>query len=482
MSLNWKEIDLLLEDLDLTGGKIQKVVQPNYRQLVLDVYRPGRRQRVLVSLEQGRTRIHATSHSIRSEIKLQRFCQLLRSRIVGGRIDHCAQLGAERVILIRIIRDEITELYVRLWGGAANIIATDDKQVILDAFFRRPRKGEISGGEFDADAILDSAKSRPHREFASREFPGEGSLSSRIEAHYDSLIESTEFDSLKRRLSEQYERELGKIESSLDEIQSKISKNSDGTDFRHLGDLLSANLHRIRPGDRSITVEDYSHPGSEVAIELDVNASPGDNASRYYDKYKRNRRLLERLIAERSDAEERMDKLAELSVRLSETDDIDELHRLEIRTKPKRQKRHDKREPGLRFVSGDYEIAVGRSARENDELLRSYAKGNDYWLHTRDVPGGYVFVKTIPGKSLPLEILVDAGNIAIFYSRAKANGQGDLYYTQVKHLRRPREGKLGLVLPTQEKNLFVRLETDRIDRLIRNGGRTIGTVPGGRGD
>src|SRR5262249_50093314 len=49
--------------------------------------------------------------------------------------------------------------------------------------------------------------------------------------------------------------------------------------------------------------------------------------------------------------------------------------------------------PGLEFVSGPFTLWVGRNAKENDELLRRYVRGNDLWLHTRDVPGGYVFVR-----------------------------------------------------------------------------------------
>ncbi len=72
-------------------------------------------------------------------------------------------------------------------------------------------------------------------------------------------------------------------------------------------------------------------------------------------------------------------------------------------------------------------------------------------LHTRDYPGGYVFIRNQPGKSVPLEVLLDAGNLALFYSKARQSGKGDLYYTQVKYLRRAKDGPTGLVLPTQEK-------------------------------
>jgi hypothetical protein len=41
-----------------------------------------------------------------------------------------------------------------------------------------------------------------------------------------------------------------------------------------------------------------------------------------------------------------------------------------------------------------------------------------------------------------------------------------VYYTQVKYLRRARGGAPGLVLPTQEKNLQVRLDPQRLARLL----------------
>jgi len=92
-------------------------------------------------------------------------------------------------------------------------------------------------------------------------------------------------------------------------------------------------------------------------------------------------------------------------------------------------------------------------------------RGNDTWLHARDFPGAYVFIRRLPGKTIPLDVLLDAGNLALFYSKARSGGRGELYYTQVKYLRRAKDGPLGLVLPTQEKNLSVVIEEERLDRL-----------------
>ena len=45
----------------------------------------------------------------------------------------------------------------------------------------------------------------------------------------------------------------------------------------------------------------------------------------------------------------------------------------------------------------------------------------------------------------------------------------DIYYTQVKYLRRIKDGRTGLVTPTREKNLFVVLDEQRIRRLTGSG-------------
>jgi len=73
-----------------------------------------------------------------------------------------------------------------------------------------------------------------------------------------------------------------------------------------------------------------------------------------------------------------------------------------------------------------------------------------------------MFVKSVPGESLPLDTMLDAGNLALFYSNGKSSGQGDVYYTQVQYLRRVKGGKGGLVIPTREESLIVRLERESI--------------------
>ncbi len=124
--------------------------------------------------------------------------------------------------------------------------------------------------------------------------------------------------------------------------------------------------------------------------------------------------------------------------------------------------------PGLYIKSGDWEIIVGRNAKENDLILRSSTRGNDIWMHTRDFAGGYIIIKAKKNMTVPLEVLLDGAYLAIFFSKARKNNKADLYYTQVKYLKRIKGAKTGLIIPTQEKNLSVDMDEKRVRRLLGN--------------
>ena len=111
---------------------------------------------------------------------------------------------------------------------------------------------------------------------------------------------------------------------------------------------------------------------------------------------------------------------------------------------------------------------MGRNAKENDALLRSSTRGNDIWMHTRDFAGGYVIIKAKKNMTVPLEVLLDGAYLAIFFSKARKNNKADLYYTQVKNLKRIKGAKTGLIIPLQEKNLTVDMDEKRVRRLLGN--------------
>ena len=475
MSLNWKEIDLILSELPLKGSLVQKIRQPDYKSLILDLYSPGIRYSLLVSMSQGRVRMHTVSEKIPNKVSLQRFAQLLRSVIQGGRIISAEQIGEERIVRITVSRtEETTILYIRLWGGNPNIIAVDSSGTILDAFFRRPRKKEISGENFLPEAALQTYRQteRQRKVFTIRSWDGYTSFNTFIESYYHNIEISLELKELKQRAKRYLDAKESQLLSALEILESKKNVGSQSIMYKQQAELLKANLYRVSRGMTDISVENYFCNGETIIITLDPTLSPSENVELLFGKYKKEKTASNNLAAELKNTASQLQQIRTVRKNLfaerEENSETLELFRSFIAAlRQRRVKKAGEKTPGLQFISGNFMILVGRTAAENDALLRHHVKGNDYWLHTRDYPGGYVFIKHIRGKSVPLETLLDAGNLALYFSKGRKNGYGELYYTQVKYLRRAKNGKKGLVLPTQEKNLSIKTDNNRLDRLLQ---------------
>ena len=490
--LNWREIDAVLAELELSGSFIRDVRQPVHQQLVFELY-PPRRQRywLLVSFAARHTRLHRLARRPGQLGSAPRFVSFMRAHVRGGRIGSAGQVGAERIVKLAVTcggRELL--VWMRLWANATNCIVTDPGGRILDALFRRPRRGEVSGGDYHPERDLKQllAHRAQPREGSRRSAPAmrtfgsaEVTYNERIENHFAALEQqerAAREERLAARARAAAERRTRRL---VQHLHRERAAAADHERLQHLGNLLLANLTRIEPGARDMLVEDY-HSGAEARIELAPNLSPAANAAAYFDRAKRARRRLEAVGGRLQQAQQELAQLqataptgdaatgdgatAEPGPATPHAADIQRRARSDI---PAAASRHG---GVLALTSGAFTLLVGRTARQNDAALRA-ARGNDYWLHCRDYPGAHVFVRHLPANWVPLETLLDAANLALYFSKARGAGQADVYYTQVKHLRRPRTGDrtapgaaAGRVIPTHARNLFIRLDQARIQRLL----------------
>ncbi|MFW6368197.1 MAG: NFACT RNA binding domain-containing protein [Spirochaetota bacterium] len=489
MSLNWREIDLILEELELSGSYIQQIIQPDFRHLVLEMYCRTGRFSLLFSLEQGATRFHRTRQRTRKNRKPQRFEVLLRSRIRGGRIRAVEHVERERILRFEIEKAETRSvLWARLWGGAANIILTDQSNTIIDCFYRRPKRGEASGFTFDVEKILAGRKQGDQDRFQVRDYHGYQSFNDAIDHEYAHAADRKEIERLRRSAGKLLRQADSRLSDRLGGLRAKAEAGNEAHSDRKCGDLILANLHRIWPGSETLVAEDWENAGTSVEVPLKPEYSPQENARLYYERAKKRER-------ERKNIDEHIEQVAREVGRvrdlIEELDTIEDIARLQSivaeysgnaekggsdagakaggssRTSSGRASSGPS--PGLRLEVGGFTVIVGRNARENDELLRRHVRGNDLWLHTRDYAGGYVFIRSVPGKSIPLEVMLDAAQLAIRFSKAPAESSAvDLYYTWVKHLKRPKDGPRGMVIPTSEKNLTVEPDDARLRKVLGN--------------
>ena len=487
MSLNCNEINLILNELNLEGAFIQDIIQPGFDTLAFYTYKEGTAKTLLVCTAQNSVRINETRRKITKNDKPLRFMEFLRAHIKGCRINSIEQLGYERVIKMELSRlvqekqankeyvhislikkpvlskeeleaqkgpEEIEEnylLYIKLWNNAANVLLCDTDNTILEPMFRRSERGEVKDEKFKVE-IREQSEEEVLAKFPVREWDAE-SFNKYIDWWYSEHSDNLSRESLLEKAEKWYNSARSKKEAALRNLEEKQESFKNAGQLKHQGDLILSYGYLIDGSSNFLECEDYES-GKKIRLMIDPKKSAQENAAEYYKKYKKAVSGTEELAHDIEIAKKQLEKLDALYEEIKNEKNPVKIEQLLRRdTTPKQQQK--KTHPGLDYTVNGWYILVGRDANENDDLLRHHVRGDDLWLHTRDFPGGYVFIKARKGKTVPLDILLDAANLAVYYSKARTNTKVDLYYTHVKYLRRAKNGPKGLVLPTQEKNLCI---------------------------
>ncbi|MDE7363981.1 MAG: NFACT family protein [Ruminococcus sp.] len=234
--------------------------------------------------------------------------------------------------------------------------------------------------------------------------------------------------------------------------------------FKLCGDLISANIYRIKKGDLSIIAENfYDENNPEITIELDVRKTPSQNAQYYYNEYKKRVTAEEKLAVQIAKGEEELqylDSVFDALIRSDSENDIIQL-RLELReqgyiktsggkTKP------PKALPPMEYKSSDgYTILVGRNNIQNDQLSLKFAEKSDIWLHTQTITGSHVIIVT-EGENPPDRTIEEAAIIAAYNSKGRDSDLVPVDYCLAKYVKKPSGAKPGKVIFTNYKTAFVK--------------------------
>jgi predicted ribosome quality control (RQC) complex YloA/Tae2 family protein len=229
--------------------------------------------------------------------------------------------------------------------------------------------------------------------------------------------------------------------------------------------LLLANLAGAVRVDKKVLVVDYFDENvPTVEIEIDENDSLTQAAEKFFRRYTKARNAKEEISKRLADLDSQISDFkilkAEVDKAVAERDDdflIDFLGEKAVR-KPTRSK--DKQTENFngarRFVSSDdYEILVGKASKDNDFLTFRVAKSQDLWLHAADYPGSHVIVKNPNRKEIPQKTLLEAAQLAAFYSHARQQPKVAVHYTLKKFVNKPKGAAFGLVSLSSFKTILV---------------------------
>ncbi|WP_373584791.1 NFACT RNA binding domain-containing protein [Borreliella afzelii] len=468
MSLNYVEINTLIKEIPFTNSLIKKIIQPDYKSLILEIYNKieNKKLKILISLNPSTTRFHITKKNFKKNTLKLRFSEFLKSKIQNGKIIKAFQMKNERIISLEILKKDIIILFIKLWPSSPNIIATNQNFKILDAYYRRPKIKETTGEIFlKAKEIHESNKMSDKKIMGLKEEYNNASHTSYsefLENYYESLSNQIKETNIKELLIEKYKKELIVLEKRIESLKQQIKLIENIENEREKGELILLNINKIQKGLKEIDLLNYKE--EKIKISLNQSLSPKENALQYFKAYKKGKSSFNTIQNQLKDNLDKFNLIQSKITMLKVENFIPKEEYNQEETAIKKKEKTSK--IGLHFTSYGFEIIIGRNAKENDELLRHCVKGNDYWLHTRDYPGAYVFIKSQKNKTPCLDVLLAAGNLCVFYTKlAKKSGKADLYYTQVKNLRRVKNGKLGLVIPKAEKNLHIKLDENLIKKI-----------------
>ncbi len=239
-------------------------------------------------------------------------------------------------------------------------------------------------------------------------------------------------------------------------IQEKeLTATYDRERLRQLGDIVTANLHRITKGQTVLQAEDfYDEAMPLIDIPVSPILSPQQNAAKFYKDYTRMKNAEKELTKQIAIGREELSYLQSVLEELNRAETEQELE--EIRqelsaggyTKAESGKKRMKqaKTAPMRFESTDgFPIYVGRNNRQNDELTFKMARKDDLWLHASKVHGSHVVIASA-GQAVPDDTVTQAAQLAAYYAETGGGQNIAVDVTPVRQVRKIPSGKPGMVI------------------------------------
>lgn len=259
--------------------------------------------------------------------------------------------------------------------------------------------------------------------------------------------------------------EIRKHKRLIDNLRGDLEKHGDPLVWKNYGDLLLANATTAtRVGDKILVTDYFADGAPEIEIDGEVNKSISEVAEEYFRRYTKARNG-KNLIEQRLSVTESALKVANEKLSLLDRAIEDRNEEYIASIAPPAVKQPPKSKKGKveaafkgarRFVSSDgFEILVGKKAKDNDYLTFRVARSLDLWMHAADYPGSHVVVRISGKKEIPNRTLVEAAELAAFYSDARELQKAAVNYTQKKFVNKPRRAAPGLVSLASFKTILI---------------------------
>ena len=246
--------------------------------------------------------------------------------------------------------------------------------------------------------------------------------------------------------------------------EKELEATYDRERLRQLGDILTANIGRIKKGQTIAQCEDfYNEEMPIIDIPISPLLSPQQNAAKFYKDYTRMKNAEKELTHQIALGSEELSYLESVQEELNRAGTDAELDEIRqelqaggyVRQDGGKARMKQKKLSPMRFESTDgFPIYVGRNNRQNDELTFRLARKDDIWCHASKVHGSHVIV-SCGGKTPPDNTLTQAAQLAAYYAETIGGQNIPVDMTTVKQVKKIPSGKPGMVIYHTYKTVIV---------------------------
>lgn len=299
------------------------------------------------------------------------------------------------------------------------------------------------------------------------------SLSSLLDRFYFGKAErdrvKQQGNDLERLIANEKEKNIKKIKK----LEATLEDAKKAEQYQLYGELLTANIYMVQKGMKEITVINYyDENGASITIPLEPRKTPSENAQRYFTKYQKAKNSVnivkEQIELAKTEAAY-FDSLLQ-QVEAASPKDIEEIREelIEggyIRARQKKGSKNKQNQKPLleKYSSTDgTEILVGKNNKQNDYLTNKVAARDEIWLHTKDIPGSHVVIRS---KEPSDETIMEAAQIAAYFSKARNSSSVPVDFTRVRHVKKPAGAKPGFVIYEQQQTVYITPDEDIILKL-----------------
>ena len=268
-----------------------------------------------------------------------------------------------------------------------------------------------------------------------------------------------QFKTKKERLANIINTAIKKTKKRITAIKSRQTEALNSTENKISGELILANIYKIKQGDSECELDDY-YTGGKKTVQLNPYKTPAQNAEAYFKKYSKQKRTLEMLEPQLKIAEAELKYFKSVLDEINFNDDIsglesikDEMTEAGLIKEQKQGNKQVKPRPFRCYTLAGVNVKVGKNNVENDKLL-SQAKPEDMWVHAKTEHSAFVIIEA-DKNSVSEEALLRACEICAYYSSGRDGGKVEIVYTKRKNVKKPPKAKPGLVIYDNFKSITV---------------------------